>query len=121
MRVFSVRFALGLGLFTTLFAVADVAQAGPLQRLRARRAGAVYSTPVAYAPAGYAGGYSVGYGQPSYGAVDPCCPQTGAAYGGVPAGGAYGGAYGGAMTMPSPHGIHSAGGIPSYYTPGGAT
>ncbi len=88
MRVFSARFALGLGLFTTLFAVADVAQAGPFRNRGARRGAVAYTTPVAY------GGV----------AADPCCCQQGGTstsmyYPGV----------GYAQPMPSPSGILTAG------------
>jgi plastocyanin len=72
MRVLTPRFALGLGLFTALFALADIAQAGPFRRRAARR-GAV-ATSVA--------------------SVDPCCPQ--AAYGAQ----VYPGGVGYAMPMP---------------------
>jgi plastocyanin len=119
MRVLNARFALGLGLFTVVFAIADSAQAGPFRRRAARRSAAVACCPpapccppaVAYAPAGFSSGGAM------YGAADPCCPQTGLAYGGSPAyfPGIQGGAYGGAMAMPSP------GGTSSYYTPGTTT
>jgi plastocyanin len=59
MRVFTPRFALGLGLFTTLFAVADAAQAGPFRR----RAAVAYTSNVVYAAPAY----------------DPCCCQQGVA------------------------------------------
>ena len=57
MRVFTPRFALGLGLFTALFAIADIAQAGPFRRRAARRGAVAYTVAV----------------------VDPCCPQTASA------------------------------------------
>src|SRR5262245_2689981 len=105
MRVLNTRFALGLGLFAVIFAVADTAQAGPLRNWRARRAGAAYGAPGAYASAGYGtyGTTAYGYG----GAASPCCPQTT-------------GAYDGAMLMPSAYGIQPGGapGSTSYYTPG---
>lgn len=83
MRVLTPRFALGLGLFTAFFAVADIAQAGPFRRRAARRAAVAYTVPT----------------------VDPCCPQTGQAYGTS----MYYPGVGYAMPMPSPSNIVTAG------------
>lgn len=82
MRVFSARFALGLGLFTTLFAVADVAQAGPFRNRGARRGAVAYSAS----------------------AYDPCaCPQGGISTS------MYYPNVGYVMPMPSPSNIVTAG------------
>jgi len=113
MRLFTPRFALGLGLFATIFAVADAAQAGIIFNRGARRAAYydsnAYATPVASADPCCCeqGGYS--YGQPMYS-------------GGYSYGPTYyrGGRY--VQPMPSPYpGARVAGYTPNYIPGTGPT
>src|SRR5262249_31836271 len=110
MRLFTPRFALGVGLLATLLAVADVAQAGIIFNRGARRA-AAYENTYAYAA-------PVGTGDPC------CCEQGGYSYGQPIYSGGYsygptyyrGGRY--VQPMPSPYpGVRVAGYTPGY-TPG---
>jgi len=101
MRVSKARFALGIGLLAGLFLVADVAQAGPFARRRARLG---YNTaPAYYSGYGYGQPYAAGYDGsvlPAGYASSECCPQS---------------TYGSSAYYPST----AYGASTSYYTPSG--
>jgi Cupredoxin-like domain len=116
MRVSKAQFALGVGLLAGIFLVADVAQAGPFLRRRARLA---YNTAPVASSYGqpYAAGYDGSVLPASYTSSE-CCPQS-----------TYGYGYGSSVYSPrrgyaNRSSVYPAAGYSSstsYYTPAGGT